>query len=216
MLVGRTLAEYQAMFALDADDLNKRIFNAASGVSSVAAEATDNNITSGDIIYQFDYETLADKCSADYDKTVVEVEKKAGMFNFDFYGGLNGHLEARKQAYTKFLADYRNDRSKYIPLAFPHTNFTNDAFDLTLVSHLLFLYEEKLDYQFHKATIQELLRITRDEIRIFPLVNLTGARSAFVDKTINDKTFSECRFEIRKVDYSVFKNANEYLSIRKK
>ncbi|AZV43014.1 SAM-dependent methyltransferase [Peribacillus asahii] len=38
------------------------------------------------------------------------------------------------------------------------------------------MYADRLDYQFHIKMINELLRVTKEEIRIFPLIDLEGKR----------------------------------------
>ena len=39
-----------------------------------------------------------------------------------------------------------------------------------LSSHLLFMYADRLDAAFHAAAAAEMLRVSRREVRIFPLV----------------------------------------------
>jgi len=71
-----------------------------------------------------------------------------------------------------------------------------------------------LDYEFHKQTIKEIIRITSKEIRIFPIVNLKGERSQFVDKLMKDKEFANNKIKIMKVDYEFVKGGNEMLVIK--
>jgi hypothetical protein len=60
----------------------------------------------------------------------------------------------------------------YIPGMLPNLPLPDNAFDLTLCSHFLFLYEEQFDYDFHVAAVRELLRVTKvgGEVRLYPLV----------------------------------------------
>ncbi|WP_247600280.1 hypothetical protein [Priestia flexa] len=60
--------------------------------------------------------------------------------------------------------------------------FKDAEFDVLLSVHFLFMYSDRLDYQFHIATVNELLRIMQKEIRLFPLVNLEGKRYEYSDK----------------------------------
>lgn len=85
---------------------------------------------------------------------------------------------------------------------------------MSLVSHLLFLYEDKLDYDFHKKTILELLRISSREIRIFPIVNFKGIRSRYIE-FVHDEDFRNLKISIKRVGYEFMKNANEMMVIRK-
>ena len=85
---------------------------------------------------------------------------------------------------------------------------------MSLVSHLLFIYENKLNYEFHRNTIRELVRITSAEIRIFPIINLQGNRSKYVEKI--KKEFSKFTISEQKIDYEFMKNANKMLIIKVK
>jgi hypothetical protein len=60
---------------------------------------------------------------------------------------------------------------RYRSEALSSLTFEDRQFDVSLCSHLLFLYSEQLPLDFHKASIQELLRVA-SEVHIFPLVSL--------------------------------------------
>lgn len=75
------------------------------------------------------------------------------------------------------------------------------------------MYDEHLDYQFHKRTILELIRNTSNQIRIFPLVNLKGKKSIFVERLQNDQDMQRDRIMIRRVNYEFVKNGNEMMVI---
>jgi hypothetical protein len=47
--------------------------------------------------------------------------------------------------------------------------FHDKSFDLVLSANLLFYYHDKLDYSFHLDSILEMLRISSNEVRIFPV-----------------------------------------------
>jgi hypothetical protein len=83
---------------------------------------------------------------------------------------------------------------------------------LCLCSHLLFLYSEQLSLEFHLAAISELLRVAR-EVRIFPLVQLNGKVSPYVESVIEN--FSERGFSvnIETVTYEFQKGGNQMLRI---
>jgi len=72
----------------------------------------------------------------------------------------------------------------------------------------------RLSYEFHRDTVIELLRIDSKEIRIFPLVNLKGERSALLDPLLRDPAFSGCRMMVERVGYEFLRGANEMLRIR--
>ncbi len=49
---------------------------------------------------------------------------------------------------------------RYIPVTLPSLPFMNEEFDILLSAHFLFMYADRLDYQFHIETVKELLRVT--------------------------------------------------------
>jgi hypothetical protein len=115
-----------------------------------------------------------------------------------------------------FLADYDAGRSagRYIDGALPNLAFASDAFDLALVSHLLFLYSSHLDEAFHVRGVLELLRVAR-ELRIFPLVDLNAHPSPHVAAVVGAAENAGFACTIVEVDYEVQKGAHSMLRIRR-
>jgi hypothetical protein len=216
--IGRTFDEYCRMFDLTYTQLKgAAILDACGGVASFTAEANELglNVKSADSIYAFSADELKAKSQADLDDMISKMNDIAGNYNWDFYKDIGGLASFRQKARDLFISDYRAGRpGRYIGTKFPDTIFTGQEFDITLMSHFLFLYDEHLDYDFHCDVIAELIRITREEVRIYPLFNLRWKRSAFVDKIIGDARFSRAKFEVKKTSFEFVKGANEYLSIR--
>ena len=52
-------------------------------------------------------------------------------------------------------------------------HFDSGAFDLALSSHLLFLYSELIDTDFHIQALNEMFRVA-SEVRLFPLLKIGG------------------------------------------
>jgi hypothetical protein len=61
--------------------------------------------------------------------------------------------------------------------------------------------------------VAELLRITREEVMIYPLFNLRWKKSLFVDRIMGDARFTKARFTVKKSGFEFVKGADEYLSI---
>ena len=139
----------------------------------------------------------------------------AENYNWDFYKDIAGLAAYRQKARKKFLADYSAGHTgRYVRTEFPDTVFTDKEFDITLMSHFIFLYDEHLDYNIHRDIVAELIRITREEIRIYPLSNLRWKRSSFVDMIMGDAGFSKAKFSVKKCDFEFVKGAGEYLVIK--
>jgi hypothetical protein len=216
VLLGRTYPEYAAYFDLDADKLRDwRILDVASGVSSFTAEARDRGLdaTACDPIYATEPEIIAQKCRADLEhvcRIFPEVESK---YTWSYYGNLARMTECRERAYRRFLDDFKIHRERYLHGAFPRLPFRDGSFDLVLVSYLLFLYEDQLDLEFHRAALKEALRVTSRECRIYPLVTFDAKRSRHLDSLKADAEFREFRFEEVPVEFEFLKGSNVYLKI---
>ena len=215
-LIGRTFAEYHRLFALDNTNADDVILDAAAGVSSFTAEANAQgyNVTASDRIYAYDAATIEAKCADDLTRVMALLPPVADQYVWDYFPDIPTLTAQRERAYQAFVADYRaHGPTRYVPTTYPHTDFAEDQFTLALVSHLLFLYDDQLDYAFHKATLAELLRVTSREIRMFPLVNLRYFRSPIVEQLMQDPDFAAHTFKIVPVDYEFLKGGDEMLVI---
>ncbi|NJD53991.1 MAG: hypothetical protein FIB07_14120 [Candidatus Methanoperedens sp.] len=220
VLIGRTFDEYYKMFNLDNELLKNEIFlDAASGVSSFCAEANAKgfNVTASDKIYCLHPDEIETKCEQDLDSVMQQMPAIADIYLWDFFKDIQSLKANREKAYRSFLEDFKKYGIKrYKPVEYPITDFRDEQFTVSLVSHLLFLYEDKLDYDFHKKTIQELLRVSSREIRIFPVVNFKGIRSGYIELLVRDQGFRNLKISIKRVGYEFMKNANEMMIIKRK
>ena len=218
-LLGRTFEEYEKFFMLADACLNGgKVLDMAGGVSSFCAEATLKglNVIAADPIYSMEPFELERQCESDLDDVMNRLPEIAHNYRWHYYRGVEHLREHRTKAYTGFLADYARRHDHYVHATLPFSGFQEDEFLVSLVSHLLFLYDELFDYQFHKAGILELARITSKEVRIYPIANLRGWKSPFVDMLLHDPDCGELDFEIRITGFEFLKNAGELLIVRKK
>jgi len=216
VLIGRTFEEYYRMFDLCNLPDNENILDVASGVSSFCGEARIKgyNVTASDRIYTSSSLEIEKKCRQDLDDVIKQMPGLVELFAWDFFKDIRALRDQRKKAYKLFIEDFKKNKSKtYIPVEYPATDFIDNQFTISLVSHLLFLYEDHINYDLHKKIILELLRITSKEIRIFPLVNLKGKKSSLVDALLQDKDLGRCQISIKKVNYEFMKNGNEMMVI---
>ena len=217
VLIGRIFEEYYKMFQMDRIDKDEKILDVASGVSSFCAEANLNgyNVMASDKIYRFSPFEIEEKCAHDLDIVIEELQDVKEHYKWEFFKNMNSYKEIRKTAYKKFINDFKEKKHhRYVDTEFPETKFKNNQFTISLVSHFLFLYDEHLSYEFHNKTIKELIRITSDEIRIFPIVNLRWKTSPFVSVLMEDPEFANHDITIQKVDYEFVKNGNEMLKLK--
>ena len=110
------------------------------------------------------------------------MEKAQSNYIWDYFKDIEGLRRHRLSALEDCANDMRESSERYIPVTLPSLPFKDEEFDILLSAHFLFMYADRLDYQFHLETLNELLRVTKEEIRIFPLVDLEGKRYEHLDK----------------------------------
>ncbi|WP_330630753.1 class I SAM-dependent methyltransferase [Halocatena halophila] len=177
LLTGRTLCEYRAMFDLEIETLADRtVLDCPSGAGSFVREAADRGaeITGVDMLYDQPPAVLKRRVQDDFGAVANQLPEKADLFEWNFYGTVAHRLELMERAIETFLSDYPTGRTegRYVYGQLPTLPFADETFSLVLSAHLLFLYGDRLDFEFHLTAIRELCRVASEEVRIFPLVGL--------------------------------------------
>ncbi|MBX3496964.1 MAG: hypothetical protein KF769_12050 [Parvibaculum sp.] len=211
---GRRFDEYQAFFALDNMAGIGPVLDAGGGPSSFAAEAASAGlrVVAADPIYRFPGEAIA----ARFEETAVAMRegmaRAAYRFNWHYYGSEAAVHRLRREALALFLADFETGKSagRYVPTALPDLPFADGVFGLALSSHLLFLYGDTLDFDFHVAAMRELLRVA-DEVRVFPLFNLDGRPSSHLPGVVEALRGDGVRCALREVPFEFQKGARRML-----
>lgn len=177
---GRNFEEYRAMFALGEADLARPILDVGGGPASFNAEATErgHDVVSADPMYDFSRPQIAGRIEATTPQVAAVVRNHPERFVWTNFSGPDDLIAARTAAMERFLADYDAGRAagRYVTGSLPALPFPDGAFAIALCSHFLFLYSEQLDTAFHLAAMEELMRVAQ-EVRVFPLLTLKGARS---------------------------------------
>lgn len=216
VLLGRTLEEYRRYFALPLEEWRgRKILDVASGVSSFRAEAAAAGleVTAFDPIYSLPPDVVQARCEPDLDH-VIRVVEGLKTYKWDFYKDPQTLRTYRERAYRIFLEDYRKEQGRcYVAGSLPHLPFPDRTFDLTLVSYLMFVYEDQLDYEFHKASVVEILRVTRGEARFYPLVTFEAQRSSYLDRLRSDPDLSALEFAEVQTDFEFLVDSNWYLRV---
>lgn len=213
---GRSLDEYIKMFDLTDDDLGKRILGVGDGPASFNAEATKlgYSVTSIDPIYQFGVSEILSRFNAVVDDIIEQIKASPDDWVWTYHQSPDTLRRNRINAIYTFLNDYTAGKAeeRYRIESLPRLTFPDRAYDLALCSHFLFLYSEKLDYQFHLDSIQEMLRVSQ-EVRIFPLLTLMRQRSPYLDPVMQDLADQGYCLTVKKVSYELQKGGNEMLVI---
>jgi SAM-dependent methyltransferase len=182
---GRSKAEYELMFNLTPDDLNKTIVGVGDGTASFNAEmaAQGNFVTSVDPLYEFSATAIAQQFNAVVDRIFTQIEQTPDDWVWSYHSSPQHLLQTRTQVLQTFAADYDlgKPQGRYITGSLPELPFPDRTFDLALSSYLLFVYTEQFSLDFHIAAIREMCRIAH-KVRIFPLVMANRhERSPFIE-----------------------------------
>ena len=215
---GRSLDEYQKMFALSDSELQtKRILGVADGPASFNAEATQlgANITSIDPIYQFSGEEIKSRFDAEVDNIINQVIASPDDWVWTYHKSPQELKANRIATIEKFLADYDAGKQtgRYQIATLPQLNFCDREYDLALCSHFLFLYSQQCDWLFHQQSIQEMLRVSQ-EVRIFPLLTLALETCPYLDFIVSEYTAKGYFVSIEQVPYELQKGGNQMLVIK--
>ncbi len=214
---GRTFDEYSAMFALDGEDLGKKIVGCADGPAAfnAALSRLGGSIVSVDPLYRFTVEEIESRIDDTFDLVMEQTRRNAVEFTWARIRSPKELGQLRIGAMNEFLADYPQGviEKRYVFGELPALPFADGAFDIALCSHFLFLYSRHFDLGFHIKSIRELCRIA-GETRIFPLMELGSRRSRHLNAVIKMLSAEGYRLAVERVDYEFQKGGNEMLRVR--
>ena len=181
------------------------------------AEATRRGhlVVSIDPLYRFSREEIATRVAETFPVVLEQTRANAEDFLWERHGSVEQLGALRRQAMDTFLADYPAGRGegRYLTGELPGLPFDDSTFDLALSSHLLFLYGEQLSRDFHLAAVRELSRVAA-EVRIFPLIELSGQPSRHLSPVQSQLHASGYQTKIVTVNYQFQRGGNRMLIIR--
>lgn len=175
----RSWEEYIRMFALKESQLSgASLVDVGAGASSFTASALERGIdaVAVDPLFALDEQSVLQHAKEELNISGAKVAALKQRMDWSHYGSYERYQRLREQSLEKFSASFTNpsQRKCYIAAGLPRLPFADGQFSLVLCSHLLFLYEQELDFSFHIESVMELLRICRPggQVRIYPLFNL--------------------------------------------
>lgn len=216
VFIGRTYEEYMHMFNLQLADLEgRRILDCPAGACSFTAIANRLGIqvTAADIAYTFNHEQLRQKGLQDIEHAMIKMMQVQHNYVWDMFTSIEALKSHRLQALSDSTTDRAAFPDRYVTATLPVLPFEDKQFDVTLSAHFLFTYADRLDFDFHMQVINELIRVTREEIRIFPLVDLAGNRYEQLNEIMLLLENQGCRIEEEIVPYEVQKGAKHMLKV---
>ena len=218
VLLGRTFEEYRRYFLLEPEEsIGKTVLDVAGGVSSFCAEANNLGIkvTAFDPIYSLPQEKIRERSDSDLES----VHRNIGLvatYRWGFYKNADYMRALRERASAIFFSDFKIHPQRYVAGELPRLPFADRKFDLTLVSYLLFAYQGRFDYEFHRESILEIMRVTRGEARIYPTVTFEAQPSEYIPMLQSDPTLKAFEFTEIKTNFEFLVNSNSFLHVRSK
>jgi len=214
---GRSLSEYIQMFDLTEADLQGKILDCGSGPASFNAEMTElgHSVISCDPIYRFSTEQIQQRIDETYKMIVTKVEATRENFVWTNFRSPEDLAQCRLDSMQRFLKDFSTglQQRRYQTDELPNLPFENKQFNLALCSHLLFLYSDQLNLEFHLASIIEMCRVS-SEVRIFPLLlNMTCETSPFLEPVMQTLKEQGYMVALRQVPYEFQRGGNQMLQV---
>lgn len=210
---GRSYIEYVSMFNLTPEFLSKRVLGCGDGPAAfnAVANAFGSRVTSVDPIYNLSLKEIEKRINETFGEVINQTKLNIDKFRWDQFGSIEGLGKIRMNSMKQFLSDYDQgkEEGRYIAASLPNLPFEEKTFDLVLSSHLLLLYSDILDLDFHFKAIDEMLRVG-NEIRIFPVVDLNAVVSNFLHPIMERYKNSE----LVKVNYEFQLGGNQMLVIK--
>ncbi len=218
---GRTYAEYLDIFGLEEDMLQKgRVLDCPGGASSFAYEAARKGfcVSACDILYDRSAVDLFDKGNNDIDHVFEKFDDASDLYVWDYYHSKEEVMALRRKALELFAEDYSGcpPEGRYVRAELPRLPFDDNTFSLVLSGHFLFLYGDRLDLVFHKECLNELMRVSSGEVRLFPIVGLDTKPYPHMDEIMEFLEAEGIQSEIKKVPLEFQRGANRVLILRKK
>lgn len=213
---GRSYDEYRRMFSLTDQELKKRILGCGDGPAAFNAvcNETGGEVVSIDPIYSMTEEQLRQRINETYDTVIAQTRENTEKFVWKTIRSVDQLGEIRMAAMNRFLSSYESGKreGRYISGSITELPFENNSFDIALSSHFLLLYTDNLNYEFHIAAINEMMRVAK-EVRIFPILDVNAKRSPYVDRLSHEKL--PYAIELKKVDYEFQLGGNQMMILRR-
>lgn len=217
LFTARTCQEYMKMFDLRINELEGlRILDCPAGASSfipiMAEQGLD--VRACDIMYGEEADTLGNRCREHLVALTDALKRIRDHFVWRFYSSPEEMLEKRLNACRRFEESYREHPELYVRGDLRDLPFGDDEFDLLLSSHLLFIYDHRLDREFHERAISEMIRVS-SEVRIYPIVKENGKLSDYAESILKDRRDEFDAFTVT-VDYEFRRRGNMMLVLKKR
>ena len=209
------LDDYRLMFDLTDADLQKRILDYPGGISSVTAEmhALGLNAVSGDEFYSSNISEVENFAEKVLKEDIVHLQSHPEILQAEQAQALDALIESWQQRKQQFVSDYRQgiETERYRQMHMPSLPFSPNRFDIALCSDLLFHTQGREGYS-PEHLIEELARVA-SEVRVYPLLDETGAITKTLGPVMLHLQESNFGVEVRSIDYQQLKGGNAMMRV---
>ncbi len=217
---GRTLAEYAQFFALDVPALkNRDVLDVAAGPSSFVAEACARGIdaVAVDPRYGSTPDSLATHVQLDDASRRTQLRARPELFRRRAFASCETAEADRRSAAQRFLTDYETHfvHGRYVGGALPRLPFFDNAFDLVLCAHLLFISAKRFELEWQVAACRELVRVSAGEVRVHPVCGADGKPYPKLAALRRELRADGIGSEVVRVDYEFFIGSSAMLVLKK-
>jgi hypothetical protein len=218
--LGRSLAEYEQFFALDVPALRGRdVLDVAAGPSSFTAEACARKIdaVAVDPRYGGGPAALTNQVRSDCEQHLAQVRARPRAFRLRSQAALAAAELDWRYAAQRFLADYETHfiSNRYVSGSLPRLPFFDGTFDLVLCAHLLFLPGSGFDHDWHLAACRELVRVTVDQVRLYPVGGEDGRPYPALARLRRELRATGIASTLQAVDHELVTGPNSMLVLRR-
>lgn len=217
IVTARPFDEYVAMFGLSqADLLAGPILDCPGGAGGFAegVRAIGGTVISVDPVYATPPAEFIEAARADTITGNRYVVEHPDLYVMGFFRDTDDHLARRLAGLDAFAAGFTGPGPNHVVARLPHLPFPDGHVRLALSAHLMFTYPDHLDRDDHLAALRELLRVAREEVRVFPLLDTTLQRVPYFDELLAELAADGVSAEIRRVPYEWQRGADEMLVLR--
>ncbi len=213
----RPYDEYLAMFGLtEAEVLAGPVLDCPGGAGpfGAAVRARGGRAVSADPAYALPPAEIVAQVRAGLEHGIRYLGENEESYVWTFFSSLDDLRRRRGAALEEFARDFRGPDPRYVVAALPGLPFDDGAFRLVLSAYLLFAYPDHLDEEGHERALRELLRVAREEVRVFPLIDTAYVRHPALDVLRRRLAADGVDSEVRRVDYEFQRGGDEVLVLR--
>ena len=213
----RPYEEYLAMFDLrEAEVLAGPVLDCPGGAAAFArgVRAKGGRAVAADPVYGTPREELVATVRAGLEHGLRYLDRNRESYVWSHFDSPEDLTRRRLAGLDEFASGYSGADEHHVRAGLPRLPFPDGAFRLALSAYLLFSYPDHLDETAHLDGLRELVRVAREEVRIYPLIDTAYRRYEGLDELLGALSTEGVRSELRRTRYAFQRGADEVLILR--